>query len=388
MTDRTFSPGITSLISTHAHWLKKRRIGLASHQAAVDAAGVSSVRHLSSLRGARLAALFGPEHGFRATAGAGVPVGREKHPDLGIPIYSLYGKHRRPTSAMLKGIDLIVIDFQDLGARMYTYLTTMLYVMQAAAEHGITVIIADRPIPLPCVVDGPMLEPSFHGFVAAAPLPMSYGMTPGETALWLKKNLGLDLDLRIAPMRGYGREGFRGAGWPEWIPPSPAIRTWESAQCYVATVFTEGLRHIDCGRSTQLAFRVLGASWMRSRPVLERLHKQRLPGVAFHAHRYEAADGLHRGKLMDGIRMTVCDPHRFQPARVSVAMIRSLQEIYGQRKLWCHPQNRLDGFDRLYGTQHVRERLVAGTRISTLAGEWRRGRAAFERSRQTCLLYA
>ncbi len=387
MADQKFGLGIATLIATHNDWLKNRRVGLVSHQAAVDADGTSSVGYLAQTCGKKLVALFGPEHGFRATAGPGETVKLEKHPDLGIPVYSLYGKHRQPTPAMLKGIDLIVIDFQDLGARMYTYLTTMLNVMETAAEHGVAVVVADRPIPLTRVVDGPMLDASFRSFVAAAPLPMSYGMTPGETALWLVKRLGLDLDLRIAKMRGYRREGIRGCGWPEWIPPSPAIRTWESAQCYVATVFTEGLRNVDCGRNTNLAFRVFGASWMKSRPVIERLRKQRLPGVTFHAHRYESVDGINRGKIMDGVRITVCDPHCFRPVRVSVAIIRALQEVYGLRKIWGHPDNRLDGFDRLYGTCRVRERIMAGTPVAALTREWRKESESFERSRQDCLLY-
>ncbi len=387
MREHKFCTGIQTLIESHPDWLKHRGIGLVSHQAAVDAKGISSLDHVVRTCGKRLKALFGPEHGFGAGAAPGALIRRQTHPDLGIPVFSLYGKHRHPTAAMLKGIDLILIEFQDLGARMYTYLTTMLNVMDVAARQGLTVVVADRPIPLPCVVDGPMLDPSWRSFVGAAPLPMSYGMTPAETALWFKRQQGLDLDLRVAKMCGYRRDAFRGADWPEWIPPSPAIRTWESAQCYGATVFCEGLRSVDCGRNTNLAFRVFGASWMRSRPVIERLRKYRLAGVVFHPHRYEAVDGKHRDQRLDGIRMTVTDPHTFRPIRVSVAIIRTLQELYGDRRVWKDADNRLQGFDRLYGTHRVRERVRAGTSVSTITREWAVQCADFEQSRETCLLY-
>jgi len=157
---------------------------------------------------------------------------------------------------MLDNLDAIVLDLQDLGARCYTFVSTLRYVLEAAASARKQVIVADRPIPLPRVVDGPMLDERFSSFVGCVRAPLHYGMTPGETAAWLKHALALDLDLKVAPMKNYCRQSRRGPDWPPWIPPSPGIRSWETGYCYLATVFGEALPAINIGRNSNLAFQV------------------------------------------------------------------------------------------------------------------------------------
>jgi len=379
-----FQPGIDVLLGRHRRWLAGARAGLVSHLAAVDARGAPSAERLRQCRGCRLAALFGPEHGFAGAAGAGARVGHRRHPEWGIPIYSLYGATRRPAPEVFRELDLLVFDLQDLGARPYTYVSTLRYVLEAAAAAAKPVIVADRPIPLPRVTDGPLLDEALTSFVGAIPAPMAYGMTPGETALWLRRKLKLDADVRVAPMAGYRRQAGRDADWPPWLPPSPGIRAWETGRCYLATVFSEALSAVDIGRGTNLAFQVFGAAWMQAPPVLDWLRRQDLPGVNFYRHPYQPAGG---GRLLDGVRLTVDDPAGFRPVTTSLAIIDCLQKLYGIGKIWRTAGVRPEFFDQLYGDTRTRRELQAGAGWREISAGWRGALRRFNAGRREVLLY-
>lgn len=368
--------------------LRGKRIGLLSHQAALTADGATSAERLHRDLGNRLAALFGPEHGFLGQAAPGETTHTRRHPDWGIPVYALYGETRSPTPAMLAGLDAVVCDLQDLGVRCYTYLATLLNMLTACAEAGVEVIVTDRPIPLPQTVDGPMLEPDFASFVAPCPVPLVYGMTPAESARWMRDALGLDVTLTTVPMAEWHR---RDAAWdgsrPDFMPPSPGIRSWESAITYAATVFCEALPGIDCGRGTNLAFRILGAPWLKAETCCGVLTRRRCPGVTFHPHRYAAGPGPQAGRELDGIRLAVTDPSRFRPAETSLTLLSVFAEVYGKHRVWRHKGVRPAWFDKLYGTDRVRTGLLADTPAATLAAGWKRGRRAFLAARERALLY-
>jgi uncharacterized protein YbbC (DUF1343 family) len=382
-----FRAGIDALLDRHRGWLSGR-VALLSHAAALDRCGASSAARLREELGSRLVALFGPEHGFFGQAGAGVATASRRHPDWGIPVYSLYGANRRPTAAMLRGVDTLVCDLQDLGTRCYTYLATLLYVLEAAAERGVRVVVADRPTPLPRVVDGPVAEERFFGFVAPLPVPLCTGLTPGEAARWIARDRGLDgVDLRVATMQGWLREGRRSADWPEWLPPSPGIRTWESAGCYPALVFCEALPAIDCGRGTNLAFRLLGVPPLRSARLIEALSAARLPGVRFHPHRYVAGVAPHAGREVDGLRVSVADPARFLPALTCATVLEILQRLIGPRRLWRHAGARPEWFDGLMGTDRVRLALQRGATAREIAASWQPALRTYRAQRREALLY-
>ena len=383
-----FSPGIVDLLRRHLDWLDGRRGGLVSHLAAVDAVGATSAELLKGHPRIRLTALLGPEHGFFGIAGAGEQLGSTRHSDWRIPIFSLYGASRRPTSDMMAAFDVVVLDLQDLGARPYTYVATLRGVLEAAAECGTYVVVADRPVPLPRVVDGPMLEPDFGSFVGSIPAPMQYGMTPGETARWLRDELSLRVELRVAAMGGYRRQPGRDSDWPPWIPPSPGIRSWESARCYLATVFSEALPAIDVGRSSNLAFQLLGNPWMKGPQACEALNAARLPGVLFHPHPYSVTVGPFANRMLDGVRLTVTDPARFRPVLASVSIVSTLQSLLGRARLWKQPGTRPEFFDKLYGTSAVREALLDAEPPQAIARGWRKGSLRFRARRKAALLYA
>lgn len=383
-----FCPGIDTLLGRNKRWLAGRRVGLVSHLAAVDSRGCLTAERLWRDPDVELVCLMGPEHGFFGRAGAGARCGSRRHPAWGIPVYSLYGRHRRPTPGMLRGLDTIIFDLQDLGARCYTYVSTLRLVLEAAAEAGQEVIIADRPVPLPLTVDGPVTEPGFGSFVALVGTPLSYGMTPGETACWLKTSLRLDVRLRVARMQGYFRQAPGGPGWPPWVPPSPAIVSWESAMCFPATVCFEALGAIDHGRRTGQPFQLLGARWMRGEETAEALSAQELPGVRFYAHRFDASPREERAKLLDGVRMAVVDPARYRPALTAVTIVAVLQALYGTGRVWAADRSRPEFFDKLFGTDTVRKALLDGEAPRTIAKGWAAPLRAFRQTRRNVLLYS
>jgi uncharacterized protein YbbC (DUF1343 family) len=234
------------------------------------------------------------------------------------------------------------------------------------------------------VIDGPMLDPRFKSFVGCVRLPMLYGMTPGETALWLKRDLGLDVDLRVARMIGYCRQPGRDHDWPPWIPPSPGIRSWETGRSYLSTIFGEALPAIHIGQNSNLVFQVFAATWLKSRVVCERLNQAGLPGAAFFAHPYKTTVSA---EVYDGVRIAVRDPDVFRPVLTGIAILACLQSLYGRRKVWGHPQTRPEFFDKLYGSDSVRLALLGGESASSIGRRWAGELRAFERTRRTGLLY-
>lgn len=362
--------------------MRKARVGLISHSAAVDARGSTSLEQLCKA-GVRPVALFGPEHGFSGTAGAGETVGEQRHSRLRIPVHSLYGATRKPQKAWLEKLDLLLFDLQDLGVRCYTYLSTLRNVLEAASGSSLRVVVADRPVPLPNRVDGPLLDPRFESFVAGVPAPFLTGMTPAEAARWLVQTLKLDVDLETAAMTGYFRSSRRGAGWPAWRNPSPAIRSWAGAMTYPATVWAEALPALDCNRSGQLAFQVLGAPGLPALEWIRLLRRFHCDGVDFQPVRFRS-----RNRLCDGLRLTVLNPEVFQPAHCAAALLTTAQSLLGAEGLWATAGTRPEFFDQLAGTDSFRKDLLSGLSPDRIAATWKKTRLPFEEARAGSLLYS
>ncbi|HMP77803.1 MAG TPA: DUF1343 domain-containing protein [Kiritimatiellia bacterium] len=351
------------------------RIGLLAHPASVDTAGRHASILLRETVGRRLVALYGPEHGFYGRGGAGEEIADARHPAWGIPIHSLYGAHRKPSPDMLAGIDTLVFDLQDIAVRCYTFVTTLRYAMEACAENGKRLVVCDRPVPLPNVVDGPLPEPGGESFVAGVPMPLVYGMTPGEAARFLHRALGLDLDLVVVPMRGYRRRAQCDA---PWISPSPGIRYWATAWTYPITVFTEALPALECGRGGVEPFQHIAASWIDAEKTARAFNLLRLPGL-------RAAPSWIPSP---GLRFLVTHPDRLRPFAAAVHLLSLLQKQYGADPLWTAPGTRLEWFDKLMGGPAVREALQAARPPARIIADANRRLVAFRRARAKALLYA
>ena len=368
--------GIERLLARPAA-LRGKRVGLLSHPASVDARGIHSSTRLHQLLGRRLTALYGPEHGFFGGATAGENVVDARHPAWNIPVYSLYGAFRKPSAEMLADIDVLVIDLQDLAIRCYTFISTLWLAMEACAEQDKAVVVCDRPVPFPDRLDGPQLNPAFASFVAQVPVPLVYGLTQAEAASLLRKTHRLDLDLSFQPMRGYQRKAARPAMGAPWISPSPGIRLWETAWTYPATVWCEALPALQCGRGGLSPFQLVTAPWIEPGKLIRRLERLKLPGVDFSPH-WDPAPG---------IRLVVTKPDSFAPVATGIAMLSTLQKMYGADRIWNQPGTRPEWFDKLMGTDAVRLALLAGADGREISAGWEPGLAAFRALRKEHLIY-
>ena len=333
-------PGIEAL---PADVLAGRRVGLVAHPASLASDGRHSAAVLRDAD-AHLAALFGPEHGFFGRGGAGEPIADASHPGWNIPIFSLYGDTRAPTPAMLDLVDVFVFDIQTLACRAYTYVSTLRLLMEACAAHGQTLVVADRPDPLMLTPpDGPRLDPDCASFVGLVPTPFCFGLTPGETASYLKEALQLDaLDLRVAPCPGLSRRQTLRQIFPEWQASSPAIVSLENALCFPLTVFLEALPMIDHARGTPLAFRRIGSA----HADLTKLDLPPLPGLDVAPCEYPD----RHGRRLRGFSFEVSDPAAYRPAAAAVAVISALEKHVGPA-LWDFPGSRPGFYAQLWGTR-------------------------------------
>ena len=333
-------PGIEAL---PADWLAGRRAGLVAHPASLTTDGRHSAAFLRD-SGANLVALFGPEHGFFGRGGAGEKIADAAHADWNIPIFSLYGETRAPTPAMLDLVDVFVFDVQTIACRAYTYVSTLRLLLEACAARGKTLVVADRPDPLMLTPpDGPLLDPACASFVGLVPTPFCYGMTPGETALFLKSALKLDaLDLRVAPCAGLSRTLTLRQIYPTWHATSPAIVSLENALCFPLTVFFEALPMIDHARGTPLAFQRIGSA----HADLATLDLPPLPGVRVAPCEYPDK----RGQVLRGLAFEVVDPSAYRPAAAAFALVSALENHLGPA-LWEFPGSRPEFYAQLWGTR-------------------------------------
>lgn len=380
-------PGIDILLGRHRDWLEGQILAAIVHPASRTADGIWTPDRLHQDPDIQLAALMGPEHGIEGSGAAGEELAHGRHLRLDYPVWSLYGDSRKPTDSMLAKIDAVLFDLQDLSVRCYTYASTLHGVMQACAAAGKTLIIADRPTPLMQVVDGPMLDPAFQSFVADIPTPLVYGMTPGELAHFLHRMEYPELDLRIAPCGNLSRETFELDDFADWIPPSPAIRSTDSACCYPSTVFIEGIPAIDAARQSRRAFQVLGAPWMNAEALTLHLQARQIPGVEFAPIAYPGESGPYAGELLQGIQIQITHLETYRPAAVMVHILEVLSAIHGPDTIWKSAEIRPDWFDQLMGTSKVRRQLELGTSSSELVNSWEIDRDAFLTKRKPSLFY-
>ena len=377
-------PGIEVLLSDSLHLVEGRRVGLITNHTGIDSEGVASIDRLMAAQEVDLAALYSPEHGIRGTVRGGDAVGSERDAGSGLPIHSLYGETRRPTPEMLAGIDVLLFDIQDVGARFYTYVSTMALAMEAAGEAGIPFVVLDRPNPIGGrAVQGTVLDPAFSTFVGLYPVPMRHGMSPGELAKMMVGEFGIEVSLTVVPAAGWTRGmGFQDTGLP-WVPPSPNMPSAESALHYAGTCLFEGT-NISVGRGTSEAFQILGAPWLDGVALVDALEGYGIPGVSFEAVRFSPqnpGDGKYGGQEIPGIRLRA-ETLDYDPTMAALALLREIRAQSGDRWEW-----RVAHFDRLAGTDRLREALEAGVPMEDLRTGWDQALDAFRAQRAPYLIY-
>ncbi|MDZ7268252.1 MAG: DUF1343 domain-containing protein [candidate division KSB1 bacterium] len=391
--------GLDRIVADSFRVLRGKRLGVITNQTGVDRSGRHIVDLLHHARDVKLVALFGPEHGIRGQAPAGEKVGSAVDSATGIPVYSLYGAHRKPTPAMLAGLEALVFDIQDVGARFYTYISTMALAMEAAAEAGLEFYVLDRPNPLGDRVEGPLLAVEHRSFVGIHPIALQHGMTVGELARmflgegWITAAHDSGAaraswsKLQVIPVANWRRQQFHEATGLHWIPPSPNIPDAATALLYPGTCLLEAT-NVSEGRGTHRPFSLIGAPWLDAGKLAPRL-RGLVEGVAVEAVEFvpgdipgKAMNPKYEGQTCAGLALRVTDPQKFPPVKFGVALLHALQQL--------HPAEfrmRRDGMARLAGVSWLQEMIASG---APLAEIWQRlddEAEGFRRLRQKYLLY-
>ena len=302
-----------------------KRVGLITNQTGIDAEGTPSAVLLS--RAAQLTVLFSPEHGIQGNEREGASIGHSTDPRTGLPVYSLYGNTKRPTPEMLKDIDVLCFDIQDVGARFYTYISTMAYSMEECARHKKRFVVFDRPNPIGGSVEGNMLELEYRSFTGYFPIVQRHGMTVGELALLFNTEYGIRCDLTVIPMEGWNRTAYFDELPLIWVPPSPNIPSAQTALVYAGVCLFEGT-NLSVGRGTAMPFQYLGAPYIDAYRLAEQLNRLDLDGVRFLPAFFTPTLSLYAGKLCGGVQIAVTDPRSFAPVKTAIAMFYELKHLY------------------------------------------------------------
>ncbi len=374
--------GLTVLLTEKRDWIQGKSIGLITNHAGVDATLQSNYRLLAEDADCQLAAIFSPEHGLWGSLQDGMPVnsvlastktckdnGRSS-PDLIVKkVFSLYGQSMRPTAEQLEGIDLLVYDMQDVGVRYYTYISTLLYAMEAASAHGVEFIVADRPNPIGCkTVDGTVLANGFESFVGIHAIPIRYGLTIGELAMLLKAERVPSCRLKVAWMHGYERWMWADDTGLQWVPPSPNIPTPTTATLYPGLCLFEGTNMSE-GRGTTKPFEYIGAPWCDGERWAETLNGLRLPGVRFRPVVFTPAPATESTKYAKqacgGVAIHVTDRERFRPIETALYMLAVLTSEYSDQFAF-----RTSHFDRLSGNSWIRNDLMNRRSVDEIEKKW------------------
>jgi uncharacterized protein YbbC (DUF1343 family) len=358
--------------------LRGKHIGLITNHTGVDFQGKSVVELLAHAPGVQLVALFSPEHGIAGHADE--KVASSKDPSTGLPIYSLYGEHLRPTDEMLQGLDALVFDVQDAGVRFYTYTATMGYCMEEAAKHNIAFYVLDRPNPLNGeIVEGPMLDAEKTSFLAYYPLPVRYGLTIGELAQLFNAENHINCNLHVISMKNWHRNYFYESSGLRWIPPSPNLRTLKGSIIYPGLEILQNAG-VSVGRGTEAPFEEFGAPWINGDEMAEALNARNLPGVRFANHPFIPVSGLYAGQHCGGVGIRVTDRAAVRSMLIGLEIAALLQQKYP------------DHFDvtktlLLLGNDATVQSLKAGTTPQEIVASWGKDLAAFDQVRRRYFIY-
>ena len=383
--------GIERLLDTDRQLIDGRTVGLLCNPASIDHRFRHSADLLFEAPNVTLGAIFGPQHGFRADLQDNMietPHGRDAR--RRVPVHSLYSEVREPTAAMLEGLDALVVDIQDVGTRVYTFIYTVANCMRAAARASLPVIVCDRPNPIGGVaVEGGRLDERYASFVGQFPIPMRHGMTVGELARLFNEAFGIGADLHVVGLDGWRRPMYYDDTGLPWVMPSPNIPTLDTAIVYPGAVLFEGTR-LSEGRGTTRPFELIGAPWIDGERLAEAMNARQLPGVFFRPAFFEPTFQKHARQSCGGCQIHVTDREAFLPLRVAVELIDEFHQQDPSRFAWREPPYEYEHdkmpIDILYGDDRLRGAIAEGTVAALIAG-WSEEETRFRREREPYLLY-
>jgi uncharacterized protein YbbC (DUF1343 family) len=387
----TVLSGLDVLTGRRPTLLRGRRVALLCHQASVDRDLRHAAERVARLPGVRLAALWGPEHGFAGAAQDHAAVSSARGGQKDLRVFSLYGRRLVPSPQMLAGIDTVVVDLQDVGARYYTFVWTTVLAMTACAAAGVPVVLLDRPNPLGgLAMEGNLPDPHFLSFVGLWPLPARHGMTIGEVAAMVNERAEIGCDLTVVPMQGWRRAmTWADTGLP-WVSPSPNMPTLDTALVYPGGCLVEGT-NLSEGRGTTHPFELVGAPFLDGAALSAALTRHSLPGVRFRPARFIPTFHKWRGRQCEGVQVHVADPARFRPFATYVALIADALRLAPRAFRWRRPPYEYERttlpIDLLAGGDHLRRALARGRPLGHLQRAWRLDVDRFARQRRPYLLY-
>jgi uncharacterized protein YbbC (DUF1343 family) len=370
--------GIDVLRAENFAPLRGKRVGLVTNHTGRSRDGATTIDLIFNAPDVKLVALFSPEHGIRGILDAKVPSSVDERTKL--PIHSLYGETRRPTPAMLDGIDTMVIDLQDIGARFYTYMTTMAYVMEEAVKRDITVVVLDRPNPIDGYhIEGPLLDKASFGFTGYMAMPIRHGLTLGELARLFNVESKIGAKLTVVQMRNWRRDDWFDATGLPWVNPSPNMRNLLQAMLYPGIGAFEQT-NISVGRGTDTPFEQIGAPWIDGVAVAEALNQRLIAGIRFYPVRFTPTASKYANEECGGVFMMVTDRNALRPVRVGVEIAALLHKMYGSRF-------ELEAAERLFGSREGLTRIRAGHDPAAIAASWAAGESRWRLLRNQYLLY-
>ncbi len=384
--------GLDVLIQDEAIDFTGKRLGYLSNQASVDCNLVQGRLLLQKKFGSRLTTLFSPQHGFHSEKQDNMIESDHGRDDItGLPVYSLYGEHRRPTPEMMRDLDVLLIDLVDVGTRVYTFMYTMAYCMEVAAELGKEIVVLDRPNPIGGVkIEGNILQDDCRSFVGMYPIPMRHGLTFGELALFFNKECAIGTDLEVISVVGWERSMlFRQTTFP-WVAPSPNMPTPETALVYPGQVIWEGTS-VSEGRGTTQPFEFVGAPYWEHGPVGDMISKAELPGCFLRPVVFEPTSGKWGGRTCSGFQIHVTDAETFLPYRTSLVLLQAVMLLYPDQFSYKQAPYEYE-FERLpmdliLGDQSVRLRLEAGVSVVEIENAWQKDLKKFDMLRREYFLY-
>lgn len=383
-----FKLGVEVLLDEQKDLIKGQRVGLITNPTGVDQELNSIVDRLFNDPDVELTALYGPEHGVRGDAQAGEYVEYYIDEATGLPVYSLYGKTRKPTPEMLEDVDVLLFDIQDVGTRFYTYIYTMAYAMEAAQENDIKFIVLDRPNPLGGQkVEGPVLDPKYASFVGNYPIPLRHGMTVGELATLFNEEFDIGTDLTVVKMNGWKRNMYFHDTPLQFVLPSPNMPTFETTLVYPGAALIEGT-NISEGRGTTKPFEFIGAPFVNSTEFAAELNDLNLPGVTFRAASFTPTFSKHSGNLSHGVQIHVTNKQPFNPIETGLHIVKTLHDMYPEEFEFREENNQgISFFDNLIGNGWVREAIENGDSVKSIVDRWEEDLKEFKQLRKEYLLY-